>query len=100
MPPVPCCLLFRRYAVAKIWPTYCSMAVVVRMMMGPKEQMEATSFALTLGRLGHESWRQVRTQWRQEQSDQLKMYHFRYKHERFLQELENCWATAIICTGQ
>jgi hypothetical protein len=43
-----------------------------------------------LGRVEHERWRQVRAQWRQEQSDQLKMYRFRHKRERFLQD----WRTA------
>lgn len=64
-----------------------------------QEHVEAASFALLLGRVGHQRWRQVRTQWRQEQSDQLKMYRFRHKRDRFLQELEHRWATAIICTG-
>jgi len=38
-----------------------------------QEQMDAASFALMLGRVGHQRWRQTRAQWRQEQSEQLKM---------------------------
>ena len=41
------------------------------------EQMDAASFELMLGRVGHQRWRQTRAQWRQEQSAQLKMYRFR-----------------------
>jgi hypothetical protein len=63
-----------------------------------QEQMDSATVALMLGRVGHQRWRQTRAQWRQEQSDQLKMFRFRHKRERFLQELETRWATAATCT--
>jgi hypothetical protein len=63
------------------------------------EPREGASVALVLGRVGHERWRVVRAQWRQEQSDQVKMYRFRHKRQRFLQDLETRWATGSCCTG-
>ena len=60
--------------------------------------MDAVAFVRMLGRVGYQRWWQIRAQWRQEQSDQLKMYRFRHKRERFLQELETRWATVITCT--
>lgn len=63
-----------------------------------QEQRESPPVALLLSRVGHERWRQARAQWRQEQGDQLKMFRFRHKRSRFLQELETRWATAATCT--
>lgn len=62
------------------------------------QEQDAASFALILGRVGHQQWRQARALWRQEQSDQLKMYRFRHKRKGFLEHLEARWATTLLGT--
>lgn len=63
-----------------------------------QEQMDSATVTCMLSQVGHERWRQARAQWREEQSDQLKMFRFRHKRERFLRELETRWASVALCT--
>ena len=63
-----------------------------------QEQIDSAALPSMLSQVGHERWRQARTQWRQEQGNQLKIFRFRHKRSRFLQELETRWARAASCT--
>lgn len=47
---------------------------------------------------GHQRWRAMRTQGRQEQSEQLKIYRFRHRRQHYLSALEARWGTAALCT--
>jgi hypothetical protein len=51
-----------------------------------------------LKHVDHRCWRQVRAQCRREQSDQLNMYRFRHKRERYLNQLEVRWEATLSCT--
>lgn len=62
------------------------------------EHMSFTEVECLLQHVGHQRWRQTRTQWREAQNEQLKRYRFRHKRERYLLELEARWATATACT--
>jgi hypothetical protein len=42
--------------------------------------------------VGHQQWKEMRTQYRYEQREQLKIYRFRHKRERYLNALEARWA--------
>jgi hypothetical protein len=53
-----------------------------------------------LAEVDHRCWRATRRQWRREQSEQLKMYRFRRKRERYLTDLEARWAATEAGTRQ
>jgi hypothetical protein len=48
----------------------------------------------------HRCWRAMRTQWRREQSEQLKMLRFRRQRERYLTNLEARWVATEASTRQ
>ena len=63
-----------------------------------QEHMSSGEIECLLRRVGHQRWRAMRAQCRQEQGEQLKIYRFRHRRERYLSELEARWAAAATCT--
>jgi hypothetical protein len=64
-----------------------------------QEQISQVEIEEMLQRVGHQQWRDMRQQGRNEQCEQLKMYRFRHKRERYLLDLETRWDQIDICTG-
>ena len=54
--------------------------------------ISSAEIAHMLHGVGHHQWREMRTQYRYEQLEQLKIYRFRHKRERYLNDLEARWA--------
>jgi len=54
--------------------------------------ISSAEIAHMLHGVGHQQWRAMRTQYRYEQREQLKIYRFRHKRERYLTDLETRWA--------
>lgn len=54
--------------------------------------ISSAEIAHMLHEVGHDQWRTMRTQYRYEQREQLKIYRFRHKRERYLNDLEARWA--------
>ena len=63
-----------------------------------QEQASEKEIEQILKQVDHRCWHQVRAQCRREQSDQLKMYRFRHKRKRYLNQLEVRWEATLGCT--
>jgi len=60
-----------------------------------QRQMSDQQVEQRLGRVRREHWRQARTEARQKQSVQLKMFRFKHHREQYLQRLEARWVRAL-----
>ena len=60
-----------------------------------QEQGSEREIEQILKQVDHQCWRKMRAQGRCEQSEQLKMYRFRHKRERFLNQLETRWEATL-----
>ena len=63
-----------------------------------QERMSDQQVEQRLGHIPREHWRQARTEARQKQSVQLKMFRFKHHREQYLQRLEARWVQALADT--
>jgi len=91
---------YRRVSGRKNWNSYLlrygrSAAYYDAMAQG---QMSDQQVEQQLGRVRREHWRQARTEARQKQSVQLKMFRFKHHRDQYLKRLETRWVRALAGT--
>lgn len=61
--------------------------------------ISSAEIACMLQGVGHQEWRTMRERYRSEQREQLTIYRFRHRRERYLSVLEARWAKTAMGTG-